>query len=627
MQEVQMRADSMDVVEYNINQLRQIFPEVFTEDKIDFNKLQNILGNYTDDGEEKYRFSWKGKLNSLRLAQSPSCGTLRPCREESRNWDSTNNIYIEGDNLEVLKLLQNSYLNKIKLIYIDPPYNTGNDFVYKDDFKDNIKNYKRITGQIDGEGNATSTNKESDGRFHTNWLNMMYPRLMLARNLLKENGVIFISISDTELDNLKKICNEIFGETNFAADIIWNSTKSVTNTALISVSHTHTLVYFKDAKYYIKHREEFRLREDGSGFANPDNDPRGPWKADPFQVGGWRPNQQYEIINPKTGVVYRPNPNCSWKNDYEKFQELLADDRIVFGIGGEGGPQRKRFIYEAEERGRVTKTLWDDVETTTNGTQQVKNLFDGNIVFDNPKPVGFIKRIIELAADNDDIILDFFSGSATTAHACMQFNLENNTNCRYILIQLPEVLNPESKEDKTAFDFLCGLKKPPLLSEIGKERIRRAGDRILGANPETTPDIGFRVFKLDSSNIKKWSLDTKNLEQSLLEQIDNFVEGRSEEDALYEIILKNGLPLTIPVTEMNLNGRKVFLAGDCEMIVCLDNDITFETAADIVKLCTESENKGRIAVVFKDNGFADDSVKTNVKETLKSFGIDKFVTV
>ena len=639
MKEVQMNGQSYNIVEQNIENLKQIFPEVFNENKIDFDKLQNVLGNYIDTDEEKYRFTWNGKMNALRLSQTPSIGTLRPCKEESKDWDTTQNLYIEGDNLEVLKLLQNSYLNKIKMIYIDPPYNTGNDFVYADDFKDNLGNYKKVTGQVDSEGNATSTNKDSDGRYHTNWLNMMYPRLRLARNLLKDNGIIFISISDAEFDNLKKICNEIFGETNFVADIIWNSTKSVTNTALISVSHTHTLVYFKNADYYVKNREEFRLKDDGSGFSNPDNDPRGLWKADPFQVGGWRPNQQYEITNPKTGVVYKPNPNCSWKNDYEKFKELWADNRIVFGVGGEGGPQRKRFIWEAQERGKVAKTLWDDVETTTNGTQQVKNLFDGKSVFDNPKPVGFIKKILELSLDKNDIILDFFSGSGTTAHACMQYNAENNTNNKFIAIQLPEKLNPDSKEDNITCEFLQQHNLPLVLSEVGKERIRRAGANIqktiieensqlkLGEDTKNIPDIGFKVFKLDSSNIKKWNPEASNIEQALFDSINNFVDGRTEEDALYEIILKNGLPLTVPVEELEIKGKKVYSIGMGALIVCLDNNITIEVADEIANIGTEFEDKSQVTVVFKDNGFANDSVKTNIKETIRGYGIGKFVTV
>ncbi len=634
-----MNGESRNIKDDNISKLREIFPEVFNEDKIDFEKLKVVLGENIDKKDEKYSFTWNGKMNALRYSQIPSNGTLRPCKEESKNWAETKNIYIEGDNLEILKLLQNSYLNKIKVIYIDPPYNTGNDFIYKDNFKDNINNYKRYTGQIDDSGNLTSTKNEKDGRYHTNWLNMMYPRLRLSRNLLKDNGMIFISVSDKEAENLKKICNEIYGDDNFAADIIWNSTKSVTNTALISVSHTHTFLYFKNAEYYKTHREEFRLKEDGSGFSNPDNDSRGLWKADPYQVGGWRPNQQYEIINPKTGAIYRPNPNCSWKNDYKKFKELMADNRIVFGVNGESGPQRKRFIWEAKERGKVAKTLWDDIETTTNGTQQIKNLFDGKSVFDNPKPVGLLKKILELSTDNNDIVLDFFSGSATTGHACMEMNADNKTENRFILIQLPEKIDENSKEDEIAREFLKEHNLPMNLCEIGKERIRRAGEKIKSDierennksnsenEPRKLPDIGFRVFKLDTSNVKKWEPDIENLEESLLNQIDNFVEGRNELDILYEIILKCGFELTVPVEEMTIKGKRIYSVDFGKLIVCTENNVTLDIAEEIVKMDTGVLNKKDITVVFKDNGFENDSIKTNIKETMKSFGIGKFITI
>lgn len=638
MQEKILNGESMNIVDENIKNLKNIFPEVFNEDKIDFDKLLNILGEYVDNNNEKYCLQWNGKLKALRLSQTASKGTLLPCKNESVNWDNTQNIYIEGDNLEVLKLLQKTYHKQIKLIYIDPPYNTGNDFVYEDDFKDNINNYKKITKQIDEDGHSISTNKDKDGRYHTNWLNMMYPRIRLSRNLLKEDGVMFISISDAEVDNLKKICNEIFGEDNFVADIIWNSTKSVTNTALISVSHTHTLVYFKDANFYIANRDKFRLKDDGSGFDNPDNDPRGLWKADPFQVGGWRPNQQYEITNPKTGVVYRPNPNCSWKNDYEKFQELLADNRIVFGTTGEGGPQRKRFIWEAQERGKVAKTLWDEVETTTNGTQQVKNLFDGKSVFSNPKPLGLLKKIFELSLKDDDIVLDFFSGSATTGHACMEFNYENNVNNKFILIQLPEVLDPNLKENTVTCDFLKEHNMPYLLSEIGKERLRRAGKKLaieineknkqlkLNEEPKKLPDIGFKVFKLDSSNIKKWNATPDNLEEALKNSLFNHVEGRSELDIVYEIILKCGLELTCPIEEIKFEDKTIYSIGYGAMFVCVDKQITTSIADKIIEIKETNEIEEPV-VVFYDNGFIDNPTKTNIKESLRVAGIKDFITI
>ena len=473
-----LHMQSADGVQVNIEKIASLFPDCVTETivgydaddkpilrhKVDFEKLQQNLSSEIISGkEERYQFTWPDKKKAILLANSPINAALRPCRDESVDFDNTKNLYIEGDNLDVLKCLKETYLHKVKMIYIDPPYNTGNDFVYEDDFAESASEYLANSGQFDEQGRRLVTNTESKGRFHTDWLNMIYPRLKVARDLLTEDGVLFVSISDAEIDNLKKICDEIIGAKNYVGDIIWNSTKSVTNTALISVSHTYNLIYFKNIDYFISHRNEFRLPEKGEGFDNPDNDPRGPWKADPFQVGGWRPNQQYDIINPKTGVVYKPNTGCSWKNDYNNFQKLLKENRIVFGLTGEGGPQRKRFIWEAQERGMVAKTIWDDVETTTNGTQLIKKLFDGKSIFDNPKPVGFIKRLLQLGSGKEGLVLDFFSGSATTAHAVMQLNAEDGGNRQYIMVQLPEATDEKSEAFKAGYKSIC---------EIGKERIR-----------------------------------------------------------------------------------------------------------------------------------------------------------
>ena len=420
-------AQHLDNLSIKLTQLKLLLPEIFCEEQIDFQKFQQLFSEHITTEPERYMLNWAGKSEAYRVLQAQTCKTLTPQPAESVNFDSTENIFIEGENLDVLKVLQKSYFNSIKMIYIDPPYNTGNDFVYNDNFKQDLKDYQEKSGELDDEGNlklAFKKNSKENGHFHSKWLNMMLPRLHLAKNLLKDDGVIFISIDDNEQAQLKLLCDEVFGEENFIADVIWNSTKSVTNTALISVSHTYTLIYAKNIDYYIKNREKFRLPEDGEGFSNPDNDPRGEWKADPFQVGGWRPNQQYEIVNPKTGKVYTPNEGASWKNDYEKYQELVKDNRIIFGKTGDGAPLRKRFKWEAEERGKVTKTIWDDVETTTNGTQLLKKMFDGTAVFSNPKPIGLLQRILSLSTEknSNDIILDFFSGSGTTAHAIMELN-------------------------------------------------------------------------------------------------------------------------------------------------------------------------------------------------------------
>ena len=607
---------SLDVVKENVEKLKELFPSIVKEDKIDFDELELLLGENINRSNEQYSFTWNGKTEATKLAQKRSTGTLRPCKEESKDWDTTQNLYIEGDNLEVLRLLQASYNGRIKMIYIDPPYNTGHDFVYKDNFEDNIKNYKEQTGQ------AVKSNADTDGRYHTNWLNMMYPRLKLARNLLTDDGVIFISIDDKEVANLIKICNEIFGEGNFLNDIVWNSTKSVTNTALISVAHNHTLVYFKKKQYYVENREFFRLIDSGEGFENPDNDPRGPWKADPFQVGGWRPNQQYEIINPKTGSIYKPNPGCSWKNDYNKYLELVKDNRIVFGKTGEGGPQRKRFIWEASERGKVSTTLWTDVETTTNGTQQIKKLFNDKAPFSNPKPIGLIKRILELGSDKNSIVIDFFSGSSTTAHAVMEMNLDGK-NRKFIMVQFPENLD-KSLEEATndnkqtilnAIEVCDEINVPHALTEVAKERIRRAGEKIRDENPDKQIDIGFKVFKLDSSNLKKWdntpTKDVDAIKDRIQSSIDYLKDDRTELDLVYEVMLKYGIDLSYPIKQTENKKAYIVEAPEYKLLVCTQPNLTLE---NIESLANESVG----TYLFADRCFNTDNLLINTEEILKS---------
>ena len=598
--------ESKNIINENIQKISELFPNVIVESDtgktIDFDLLKQELSKDIVEGvKEKYQLTWPGKKEAIVNANTPSKNTLRPLKEKSVNFDNTQNIYIEGDNLEVLKILQESYLNKIKCIYIDPPYNTGNDFIYNDKFKKDIDEELLESGQVDEEGNRMVTNNQSNGRFHSDWLSMMYPRLKLARNLLTDDGVIVISISDMEIDNLKKICNEIFGENNYCGDIIWNSTKSVTNTALISVSHTYNLVYFKNMQYFIENRLEFRIPEDGEGFKNPDNDPRGPWKADPFQVGGWRPNQQYEIKNPNTGVIYKPNEGCSWKNDYSKFEELMKDNRIVFGKNGDSAPQRKRFMSEALERGKVVKTIWDDVETTTNGTMLLKKLFNNVSLFDNPKPLGFMKRILQLCTNKDSIILDFFSGSATTAHAVLDLNSINNEKRKYILVQLPEKCDEESIAYKNGYNTI---------SDIGEERIRRAGAKI---KEETNADIdyGFRVYKIDTTNMKDVYYIPNDLEQGNLAEFEsNIKEDRTTDDLLTQVILDLGLTLDLNIEEKMIGKNKVYYVAGNSLVVCFDDKIDI----DIVEKICECEP---YKVVFKDSAFNTDNDKINLEERFK----------
>lgn len=598
--------ESKNIINENIQKISELFPNVIVESDtgktIDFDLLkQELSKDIVESIKEKYQLTWPGKKEAIVNANTPSKSTLRPVKEKSVDFDNTQNIYIEGDNLEVLKILQESYLNKIKCIYIDPPYNTGNDFIYNDKFKKYIDEELLESGQVDEEGNRMVTNNQSNGRFHSDWLSMMYPRLKLARNLLTDDGVIVISISDMEIDNLKKICNEIFGENNYCGDIIWNSTKSVTNTALISVSHTYNLVYFKNIQYFIENRLEFRIPEDGEGFKNPDNDPRGPWKADPFQVGGWRPNQQYEIKNPNTGVIYKPNEGCSWKNDYSKFEELMKDNRIVFGKNGDSAPQRKRFMSEALERGKVVKTIWDDVETTTNGTMLLKKLFNNVSLFDNPKPLGFMKRILQLCTNKDSIILDFFSGSATTAHAVVDLNSINNEKRKYILVQLPEKCDEKSIAYKNGYKTIC---------DIGEERIRRAGAKI---KEETNADIdyGFRVYKTDTTNMKDVYYIPNDLEQGdLLELESNIKEDRTTDDLLTQVILDLGLTLDLNIEEKMIGKNKVYYVAGNSLVACFDDKIDI----DIVdKICECKPYK----VVFKDSAFKTDNDKINLEERFK----------
>ena len=624
-----LRMETPDLTSENIEKIAALFPNCITEmpdeehstpekkvykRAVNFELLKQMLSPDVVDGDEAYEFTWVGKKAAIVEANKPIRKTLRPCMAESKDWDTTENLYIEGDNLEVLKLLQESYLGKVKMIYIDPPYNTGNDFIYADDFMRSQEEENEQMGMYDEDENRLFKNTDTNGRFHSDWCSMIYSRLMLARNLLTDDGVIFISISDAEVDNLKKICDEVMGAKNYLGDIIWNSTKSVTNTALISVSHTYNLVYFRNIEYFVNHRNEFRLPEKGEGFSNPDNDPRGEWKADPFQVGGWRPNQQYDIVNPKTGVVYKPNPGCSWKNDYVNFQRLLKDNRIVFGSTGEAGPQRKRFIWEAQERGMVAKTIWDDVETTTNGTQLLKKLFGQAGIFDNPKPVEFVKKLLQLGTHETAIVLDFFSGSATTAHAVMQLNAEDGGHRKFIMVQLPEKCDEKSEAYKAGYKNIC---------EIGKERIRRAGEKILKEqlandnstlnSPNSKLDIGFRVLKLDSTNMKDVYYAPGDYDQDFLHQLEsNIKDDRTDLDLLFGCLIDWGLSLSLPYKFEQIDGCTVHTYNDGDLIACFDANVPESVVKEIAQ-------RKPLRAVFRDSGFASSPEKINMFEIFKLY--------
>lgn len=544
------KGQSTDLAAENVTSLARLFPDVVSEGKVDVKALLQQLGESVAEDDEKFGLSWHGKSHARQAVLATSVGTLRPCPDESVGWDTTRNLMIEGDNLEALKILQKSYTNRVKLIYIDPPYNTGKDFVYQDNYKDGITNYLKVTSQIDDHGMKLSSNADASGRFHTNWLNMIYPRLKVARTLLRQDGLLVVSISDAEVHHLRMILDELFGSDNFMGCVMWNSTKSVTNTALLSVSHTYNLIYARDRDYFVENRTHFRLAEDGEGFTNPDNDPRGPWKADPFQVGGERPNQMYPITNPTTGEVYRPNPGNSWKNELKVYEQHLADNRIVFGASGEAGPQRKRFLSEAEERGRVAKTWWDDVDTTANATKSAKELMGDN-VFDNPKPTSLIKRFVQLGTHDlsDAIVVDFFAGSGTTSQAVIQQNLADGGKRRYILIQLPQPLSVKNNEQKAAALYCTTKGLPSNLAELTKEQLRRFASKMVDSTKSTTVDLGFRVFKLDSSNVKLWEPDRANISQSIIDYVEHIKPDRCEDDLFFELLLKLGYDLCVPRKE------------------------------------------------------------------------------
>ena len=607
---------SMDIAATEQEKLRAVFPQCFVEGQLDERKLLELLGTFNtldENDREKYEFRWKGKQEAMQLAGKRSAGTLRPCPGESVDWENTRNLYIEGDNLEVLKLLQTSYYRRVKMIYIDPPYNTGNDFVYNDDFADPLARYREVTQQ------TTKSNPETMGRFHTNWLNMMYPRLRLAANLLRDDGVIFISVDDCEARNLRYLCDEIFGEESFVAQIIWQKRTSPDARKKISAGHEYVLMYIKDIRCLDEALQLLSLSEkDTANFKNPDNDPRGPWVSSDFTAQGYRPNQMYKIVTPG-GTEYTPAEGRCWKNIESVFLQQVAEGRMWFGADGKGVPRRKTYLNERS--GKNMWTWWPNSEVghTQEATQELKGIFGLEApMFDFPKPSRLIKRMLQIATNpNDgDIVLDFFSGSATTAHAVMQLNAEDGGNRRFICVQLPEVTDEKSEAAKAGYANIC---------EIGKERIRRAGAKIregAGLMAEGL-DLGFRVFKLDSSNLKVWDDSPLTgddaiamFEQRMLEYLDVLVPGRTPVEVVYEVMLKLGQDLCEPIAEIELAGGRVVygVGADVKFIVCLAQGITPEDAAAMAEYAP-----GRI--IFAEQCFGNTEQKSNVRLTLKDKGI------
>lgn len=606
---------TMNIEQENVEKLKEVFPEVFADGKVDFDKLQGLLGHYIADDKEKYSFSWKGKADSLRLAQKRSTGTLRPCKEESKDWDTTENLYIEGDNLEVLKLLQSSYLNSVKMIYIDPPYNTGNDFVYTDDFADGIARYKEVTGQ------ATKSNPETAGRYHTNWLNMMYPRLKLARNLLTDDGVIFISIDDNEQANLKKLCDEVFGEDNFVAVFPWRKRTAKSDVPFgVSQDYEWILVYAKS--------QDFLAAIEGGTrkyFETPDF-PGRPWRIHDLTKqtsASERPKSFFTLVNPKTGKEYPANPNRTWAITKDTFEGYYKQGKIVFPDDYDflniTQPAFRYFKDDDEKKAgemfgciAVSTNLPKEIGMTKEGTAEITELFEKK-VFGFPKPVALLKFLISITTkfDNDAIILDFFSGSATTAHAVMQLNAEDGGHRKFICVQLPEKTDEQSEAYKAGYKTIC---------EIGKERIRRAGEKIKEENKDKEGienlDIGFKVFKLDSSNLVKWdntpTTDEEEVKTRIQDSLFYLVEGREDLDLVYEIMLKYGLSLTLPVEERKFDGVTAYIINhpDYKVLICLQPNITLSAVEEMDK-----ETIG--TYIFADRCFADANILSNTEEILK----------
>lgn len=619
----QLEGKSKDLVNENIEKLKEIFPEVFSEGKIDFSKLEEELGNFKEKSDERYNFTWNGKSEAKKIALTPSTGTLRPCKEESKDWDTTQNLYIEGDNLEVLKLLQKSYHKKVKMIYIDPPYNTGKDFVYKDNFRDNIKNYMQITGQVDSDGNKLSTNSETSGRYHSDWLNMMYPRLKLARNLLKDDGVIFISIDDNEVANLRKLCDEIFGEDNAFDTIVWKKRyQGAKEKHLVGVNE-YILFYAKNKEnideILVAASDEYIK----TYFTNKDEkfELRGGYRTQPLEAGKSmdnRDNLKFKINAPDGTYIY---PKRQWVWSLDRVEEALKNGEIGFSKNqkGEYTPFIKQYLKDENGIIRKTKkqTLIDNVYTQ-NGTKEMYELFEDLNVFPFPKPTNLLMQLLDIGNIKEgEAILDFFSGSATTAHAVMKLNSEDGGNRKFICVQLPETTDEKSEAYKAGYKNIC---------EIGKERIRRAGEKVKSESGKTELDIGFKVLKLDSSNIKSWDSDFENLETNLLDAVENIKSDRNEEDLLYEILLKYGLDLTLPIEEKEVNGKKLYNIGFGALIICLDSNISIDITDQIIAIKKEYDSE-ITRVVFKDSGFKNATEKTNIIKTLNQNGIDEVVSV
>ena len=653
-----MKMHSPNLTQENIARIRELFPSCVTEAygkdgklrlAVDFDQLRQELSESIVEGpQERYQLNWPGKREALLAANAPIAKTLRPCLEESVDFDTTKNLFIEGDNLEALKLLQETYLGKVKMIYIDPPYNTGNDFVYKDDFAENAEEYLKRSNQKDEEGNRPVADIETGGRFHSRWLSMMYPRLKLARNLLRDDGVIFISIDDGEVHNLRKICDEIFGESNFVANIVWQKKYAATNDVKgFSTLHDHIIVYQKSGKF--NRLLLPRTAEQNKPYKYDDGDGRGLWRPDNLLVKSFSPSGVYPITNPNTGEEFLPPQGSCWRASKETMTIWLKENRIFFGKNGKGAPQLKRYLNEVQD-GRVPSTWWTFQEVGHNdgANKEISAIFESKAPFDTPKPVSLIKQMGIISTKGEDIILDFFAGSATTAHAVMQLNAEDGGNRKFIMVQLPEPCDEQSEA------FKAGYKN---IAEISKERIRRAGARLKSemgrvkiekeANDHDSEihsssftlhpslDIGFRVLKIDSSNMAEVYYRPDEYSQDMLAKMEgNIKPDRTPEDLLFQVLLDWGVDLTLPIrktviTTESTESKKqnpsvssvssvvkksfeVFFVNEppYDLVACFDTGVN----EDLVKELTRFQP---LRVVFRDTGFVSDAVKINAEQIFK----------
>ena len=583
--------------------LKLLFPEAFTEDKVDFERLKQALGGAIQTDRERYGLTWAGKSSAIHVLQSLSVGTLKPDREASVNFDTTENLIIEGDNLEVLKLLQKSYFGKVKMIYIDPPYNTGNEFIYPDNFREGLAEYLRYSGQTSEEGTATTSNKDTDGRFHSKWLSMMYPRIFLAKNLLREDGVIFVSIDDHEVHNLRLMMNEIFGEENFIASIAWEKRSGPPNDKTIGEVHEYIIVYAKSsASIHLALLP--RSDEDKSRFTNSDHDPRGPWVAGDLSAnakgGRFVQSLYYEIVNPVTGQKHLPPQGACWRFSRDRVEELIKDGRIFFGSENLGRPKTKRYLNEVRD-GLTIPTIWKNFATNAHARDEIFSLFQDNSAFETPKPKKLIKRMVEIGTEGEDIVLDFFAGSGTTAQAVLEVNEEDGGNRKFILVQLPE------ETGNTQFSTIADITRERVRRVI--QRMDQADDGKLPLESGHAPDRGFKALRLAASNFKIWEGAEGKDGDAIAAQLelfaDNLLPGATTEDILFEILLKAGYDLNVPCNEISIAGHRVYSVADGLHLICLERDITREAVDAIIKL-------NPVGVICLDKAFhGDDALLTN----------------